>query len=188
MEQILRKEIIVNKTACRALVTFVFASLIMLGAFVRIPLPFTPVPVTLQTLFVLLAGAFLGSSWGLGSVAVYSLAGIIGMQVFSNSGSGFLYLLGPTGGYIAGFFLCSYITGKIAGKSDINYLGVTLIFALSSMVILICGALWLGLLFHLGLTRSILLGVVPFVPGEILKIFAAGGIYYKLRSRAREIF
>ncbi|MCH7819743.1 MAG: biotin transporter BioY, partial [Candidatus Marinimicrobia bacterium] len=82
-----------------------FALLTALGALIRIPLPFTPIPITLQTFFVLLAGAMLGSKRGTLSQMVYVFAGAAGIPIFAGMSSGLALLAGPTGGFLAGFLL-----------------------------------------------------------------------------------
>ena len=110
---ILSKEIVIDRTATRAIGLFCFIILTALGAYVRIPLPFTPVPITLQTFFVLLSGAVLGRKWGSASQMGYLLLGIVGLPVFAGAGAGFAYLFGPTGGYIIGFIVASWLVGRI---------------------------------------------------------------------------
>jgi biotin transport system substrate-specific component len=95
MEALLRKEIILNKTLCRVIGIAVFIILTSLGAFVRIPLPFSPVPLTLQTFFVLLGGALLGSNLGALSQLSYIFLGVLGLPVFSGAGSGLSYFWAP---------------------------------------------------------------------------------------------
>ena len=96
MEAVLKKEVILDKTLCRVMGVLTFVILTSLGAFVRIPLPFSPVPITLQTFFVLLSGALLGSNLGTISQLSYLLLGASGLPVFTGAGSGLFYLLGPT--------------------------------------------------------------------------------------------
>src|SRR5262245_41782242 len=88
-----------------------FAFLTWAGARVSVPIPFTPVPATLQTLAVLLAGAFLGARAGAASQTIYIMMGIAGLPVFALPGGGPAYLLGPTGGYLAGFVAAPFIVG-----------------------------------------------------------------------------
>src|SRR5512137_1746469 len=114
MELSLHTELIRSKAASRAAAVAVFAVLSMLGAFVRIPIPWSPVPLTLQTFFVLLSGACLGRRLGAVSQVCYVLVGIAGLPVFSQAGSGLLYLAGPTGGYLAGFIAASLWIGSSA--------------------------------------------------------------------------
>ena len=91
---ILKREVILNRTICRIIGVSAFVILTMLGAFVRIPLPFTPVPITLQTFFVLLSGLFLGQNLGGIAQLSYVLLGITGLPVFTGTGNGISYLLG----------------------------------------------------------------------------------------------
>ncbi|MBU1869504.1 MAG: biotin transporter BioY [Candidatus Omnitrophica bacterium] len=98
MEAILRREIVLNKTFCRAAAVFISVLFISLGAFIRVPLPFTPVPITLQTFFVLLSAAFLGARLGATAQVIYVFLGISGIPLFTGAGNSALYLFGPTGG------------------------------------------------------------------------------------------
>ena len=95
-----------------------FAALTAAGAYIQIPIPFSPVPVTLQVFFVLLAGSMLKSKWGSLSMVVYTLLGVAGLPVFAGGSSGMGVLLGPTGGYIFGFILAAYLIGKLSEKAE----------------------------------------------------------------------
>jgi biotin transport system substrate-specific component len=174
MEAILRREIIVNKTACRAIGVAAFVLLTALGGFVRIPLPFTPVPLTLQTFFVLLAGAFLGRNLGLVAQSVYVFFAIS--------------FFGPTAGYLIGFIVAASLTGSFVRYSKDNFLFTFAVFCAADLVLLLCGTLWLKLLFGYPFSKLLFLGVIPFIPGDIAKAFIASAVYLKLRSRAKEIF
>jgi biotin transport system substrate-specific component len=90
--------------------------LIAISAQIAIPLPFTPVPLTLQTLVVLAAGVVLGSSRGALAITLYLLEGCAGLPVFSGAASGITHLLGPTGGYLIGFLPAAWLTGFLAEK------------------------------------------------------------------------
>ncbi len=91
-----------------------FSLVIALCSQVAIPLPFTPVPVTLQTFAVLLTGCLLGSSRGALSVVLYVAEGSVGLPFFSGGTAGVAHLLGPTGGYLLGFVLCAFVVGLLA--------------------------------------------------------------------------
>ena len=93
-----------------------FAALIAVGAYIKIPIPFSPVPITLQVFFIFLAGAMLGARWGTLSVIVYLLLGIVGLPVFSGGASGLGVLLGPTGGYLIGFVVAAFLVGTLCEK------------------------------------------------------------------------
>ena len=188
MEAVLSRELITNKTICRVLGILAFVILTCLGGFVRIPLPFTPVPITLQTFFVLLSAACLGASLGTVAQSSYLFLGLSGLPVFTAAGSGLPYLLGPTGGYLFGFVLSAYLLGKsvkYSGNSLI--LNFSFIFA-ASMIILACGIIWLKMLFGYPLNKLLLVGFLPFVPGDLLKSAFACAIYLKLKPRLQQIF
>ena len=187
MEAIMKRELIGDKLVCRLLAAGAFVTLTALSAFVRIPLPFTPVPLTLQTFFVLLSGALLGRRLGASTQAAYMLLGLTGQQVFTGSGSGTLYLLGPTGGYIAGFILASFLAGSWLDKEKqgVGAVFVKLLFA--DFIILFSGTFWLKFSLSCSLNKAFLLGFLPFVLGDILKVVLATVIYGKIHSRIKAI-
>ncbi|MDD5432542.1 MAG: biotin transporter BioY [Candidatus Omnitrophica bacterium] len=182
MESILKKEIITNKIICKTLGVLFFVILTALGAFVRIPLPFTPVPVTLQTLFVLLSGAFLGSSLGFTSQISYLFLGVLGFPVFTLAGSSLLYFLGPTGGYILGFILASYMVGRLLKKPG-NITKTLMVFSFCSICILLCGSLWIKYLLGVSFAKALYLGFAPFIIGDLCKACIAALIYSGLKGR-----
>jgi biotin transport system substrate-specific component len=184
----LRKEVITDKALCRTLGVVLFVVLTSLGAFVRIPLPFTPVPLTLQTFFVLLSGAVLGASSGAFSQAGYLFLGLTGISVFSGAGSGFGYLGGPTGGYIVGFIAAAYFTGKMAPHAAGSFFRLVLIFFAADVILLSFGVLWLKCLFGYPFLKLMSIGFLPFIPGDLVKILAASLVYKKLYPRVQEIF
>lgn len=185
---ILKREIISNKLISRILGWVSFVILTSLGAFVRIPLPFTPVPITLQTFFVLLSGAFLGSRLGLSSQLGYILLGILGLPIFSGAGRGLLYLLGPTGGYLLGFILASFFMGRFIRCVQNNFFSVFLLFCVGDFILLMCGVVWLKLTFGYSLIKLLIMGFFPFIPGDLLKAFFATLLYQRLKSRLKELF
>jgi len=188
MEAILKREVIANKTAVRAFLAATFVVLICLGAFVRLPLPFTPVPITLQTFFVLLSGAFLGSGLGVATQLGYLLLGVLGLPVFTGYGSGIAYLFGPTGGYIFGFILACFFTGRLVKYGGNNFFSVFAILSAADFIILACGAAWLKVISGYPLAKVLFMGFIPFIPGDLLKALAASGLYLKLRPRLKELF
>ncbi len=157
-----------------------FAALTAAGAYIQIPIPFSPVPVTLQVFFILLAGSMLKSKWGGLSMIVYTLLGIAGLPVFAGGSSGMGVLLGPTGGYIIGFILAAYIIGKLSEKVENSDKSSFFINALNMgagiLVIYACGFIGLMLVAKIGPGTALALGVIPFLPGEIIKTAAAAYI------------
>jgi biotin transport system substrate-specific component len=139
---------------------------------VRLPLPFTPVPLTGQTFAVLLVGAALGPRRGLASMALYLLLGGLGLPFFAGGQGGLTYLAGPTLGYLAGFVLAAYVTGLLAERGLERSLRTSLLpFLAGTVVIYACGAGWLAL--SLGAQKAFMLGILPFVVGDLLKIALA---------------
>ena len=97
-----------------------FAAMTAAVAWFKIPLPFTPVPITLQTLMVLLSGAMLGSYYGALAMIIYLILGAIGLPVFAGGSSGIGSLLGPTGGYLFSYPIAAFIVGKMTEKKQLN--------------------------------------------------------------------
>jgi len=179
------KEPYFNRTPELRMMVFasLFAALTAVGAYIQIPIPFSPVPVTLQVFFVLLAGSMLKSKWGGLSMIVYTLLGIAGLPVFAGGSSGMGVLFGPTGGYITGFILAAYAIGKLSEKADKSGLFINALNMSAGVLILYaCGFIQLMFVADMGPGTSLALGVIPFLPGEIVKTGVAAYIAstYKL--------
>ena len=185
MEAILKRELISDKRLCRMLAVGVFIVLTTLSAFVRIPLPFTPVPFTLQTFFVLLSGSLLGRKLGVFTQFSYMLLGLAGQSVFTGSGSGALYLLGPTGGYIVGFILAAFFAGNLFAKEGQSRFTIFLRLLSADFVLLTSGMLWLKVSLSCSLSQAFLLGFLPFVLTDGLKVALATIVYISLHSRIK---
>lgn len=153
--------------------TLAFTAATALSAQVRFPLPFTPVPLTLQTFFVLLAGVTLGSAWGAASMGLYLVLGSIGLPIFTGTGVGLAHLAGPTGGYLLAFPLAAYLAGWIAGR-DRGVLRVFGALLAGEVTILGAGTLWLILLTGSSPAYASAIGLLPFLAGDGLKLIAAG--------------
>ncbi|AKB23766.1 Substrate-specific component BioY of biotin ECF transporter [Methanosarcina sp. MTP4] len=154
-----------------------FAAMTAAGAYIRIPLFISPVPVTLQTLFVFLAGSMLKSKWGTLCMLVYALLGIAGMPVFTGGASGPGVILGPTGGYIIGFILAAFVIGYLSEKSGkTDYLSNALYIGIGLVIVYAMGVAQLALVGKLDLLQAITLGVLPFIPGDLLKLAVAAHI------------
>ncbi|MCL0038997.1 biotin transporter BioY [Dehalococcoidia bacterium] len=159
----------------------IFAALTAVGAFIAIPIG--PVPITLQSLFVHLAGALLGSHLGALSQLIYILAGIIGLPIFHGGVGGLGVLLGPTGGYLIGFVAGAYITGKlIEMREKPGFLWIAMSCVAGLVVIYIVGMLQLSIVADLPVTGALAVGVVPFLIGDAIEIIAATFITLKLRG------
>ena len=156
-----------------------FALLTAALARVRIPLGFTPVPVTGQTLAVLLAGASLGAWRGASSQLLYWLMGMVGLPFYSNGTGGWSVATGPTMGYLVGFIVAAAVVGRLAEyRHDRHVLTSVAAMTMGSMIIYVCGATWLainlGIPLATGEQNAISLGVTPFLVGDVIKMCLAG--------------
>ena len=146
---------------------------IVLAISSKIKIPFYPVPMTMQTLVVLIIGIGLGWKLGLATVSLYLFQGIIGLPVFSGTpenGIGLIYFIGPTMGYLLGFLVAVYISGKFIYDSNLIKNFLKLLVATSFIYFL--GMAWLGNL--IGWDKPIFqLGAQPFLLAELLKILIA---------------
>ncbi len=158
----------------RDILLVVGGSLCVAGmAQVRIPLPFTPVPITGQTFAVLLVGAALGSRRGAMSLALYLLLGLVGLPFFAGGASGLAYLLGPTGGYLVGFVVAATLVGLLAARGlDRRIPSALLAFLAGEIVIYLFGVAWLSV--FIGIPQALTAGLVPFLIGDAIKLAAAG--------------
>jgi biotin transport system substrate-specific component len=151
------------------------SALIAICAHVALPLPWTPVPLTLQTFAVLLLGLMLGPGAGAAAAALYLLEGAVGLPVFSPTGPlGLAHLLGPTGGYLLAYPAAAWLAGWLGARRGLPpALGAAL---LGSVVILLAGGLWLALITHAPLRVALWQSVLPFLPGDALKCVAAAAV------------
>ena len=158
----------------RDILLIVGGSLCVAGmAQVRIPLPFTPVPITGQTFAVLLVGAVLGSRRGAASLLLYLLQGLLGLPFFAGGASGLAILLGPTGGYLIGFVVAAGLVGLLATRGlDRRIPSALLAFLAGEVVIYLFGVAWLSV--FLGIPHAIAAGLLPFLLGDAIKLAAAG--------------
>jgi len=165
-----------------------FAVATGLLAQVRVVLPFTPVPITGQTLGVLLAGSLLGARFGALSMGIYLALGLVGVPWFAGGDSGLLYLVGPTGGYLAGFIVAAWFLGKATDRSASMRSPVAQVALMGAGMVIIYtfGAGWLMVGSHLSLGLALGLGVVPFLMGDVLKIFLAASTGMLLLPGARK--
>jgi len=163
------------QTWARSLVLVVGgAAFVGLSAQIAIPLPFTPVPLTLQTFAVLLTGAALGSLRGVLAMGLYAVAGIAGIPWFAEGSSGFA---APSFGYILGFILAAFIVGRIAEngatRSPARTAGLMVV---GNLVIYAVGVTWLKFAIGADWATAIALGLTPFLIGDAIKIAAAAGL------------
>lgn len=148
-----------------------------LAAQVSIPLPFTPVPLTLQTFAVLAGAAALGAERAVIAQVLYITLAVAGVPVLAGGASGHEVVVGATGGYLIGFVLASYVVGRISSNGVSTKSGKTaLAFLAGSVFIYALGAPWLAFTTGNTITWAIVNGVVPFLVGDLIKAVAAGAV------------
>lgn len=150
------------------------SALVALMAQISIPLPFTPVPVTGQTLAVLLVGGALGSWLGGLSLLLYLVEGAAGLPVFAGHVGGMPF--GPTGGYLVGFVVMAAVVGWLAERGWDRRVGTAIAAMVMGEGVLYAIAVpWLG--FYVGFGHAIYMGLIPFIAGDGLKLLIAGGLF-----------
>ncbi len=164
----------VTPIAIRAVVlAFAGAGLMTLAA--KISVPFWPVPMTMQTLAVALIGLTYGPRLAFASLALYLTQGLVGLPVFVGTpaqGIGPAYMMGPTGGYLVGFLLAAWAVGALAARGWSRTVPKAFLAVfVGELVIFGCGLAWLSTL--LGPEKAIAAGLLPFLPGEALKVSLA---------------
>lgn len=134
----------------------------------KVQIPLTPVPVTLQTLVLLVMSMFLGWRGAVGATSLYLFQGAIGLPVFAHGG-GFVILFGPTGGYLFGFLIASLVVGYLAEKGwDKSVVLTFTSMTIGTLIIYLFGVIWLSYLKDLN--TALVFGLLPFITPDILKI------------------
>jgi biotin transport system substrate-specific component len=158
-------------------------------AHMSVPLPFTPVPITLQNFAVILVGMVLGPVAGFSAMVLYLAEGAMGLPVFTpHSIGGMAHLLGPNAGYLFSYPLAAAVAGWVVRamqRVTSRFRSALLASIVASIPIFVMGAAWLGHLLHLSGSATWTLAVAPFLLGEVIKITAAAGIFSALQRWQR---
>jgi biotin transport system substrate-specific component len=158
-------------------------------AHLSIPLPFTPVPITLQNFAVILVGLVLGPAAGFSAMVLYLAEGAMGLPVFTpHSVGGIAHLLGPNAGYLFSYPLAAAVAGWVVRamqRVTSRFRSALVASTIASLPIFLLGAGWLGHLLHLSGSAVWALAVAPFLVGEVIKITAAAGIFSALQQWRR---
>ncbi len=172
--------VISNVKSSQLLWTLAFSFLMVLAANVAVPVK--PVPFTLQTMIVLLSGAFLGARNGAFSQIIFLALGLIGLPVFANFNFGPAALIGPTGGYLLSWPFAAYLVGYLVERNK-STLNISLAMIVAHILILLTGALYLSVFFNGNLETALFSGAIIFTPWDAIKVAAAISIYKVLSSR-----
>jgi biotin transport system substrate-specific component len=151
-----------------------FALLSAVAAQIRIPLPFTPVPITGQTFAVLLSGAALGAGAGAASQALYVTLGLF-FPFYAGGSGGWEYATGSTGGFLIGFIVASWVVGVLCERNQDRTVSTAVpAFLTGTVVIYLCGLPWLAGSLGVSWVRATELGLAPFLVGDLIKVALAG--------------
>lgn len=176
----LRRPVLIDHLFARSITTdvvMVAAGAALTAIAAQLTVPLWPVPVTAQTLAVLLVGSALGPLRGSLAMALYAILGIVGLPVFSDASHGFGVIAGPSGGYIIGFIGAAGLTGWLAKREwDHRIVGAIASFAAGSVVVFAVGLPWLAASLHLSLASTLQFGLYPFIVGGVVKALLAAGI------------
>ena len=158
-------------------VSLVFAFSLLVALSAQIVIPIGLVPITGQTFAVLLTGALLGSRMGAAAIIIYLAEGAIGLPFFSGGRGGLGHLLGPTGGYLVAFPAGAFIAGAFAEHGwDKRFFTAAAAMAIGSIIIMLSGWAWFSLVTNTPMTVSFQTTVLPFIPGDIVKILLAAAL------------
>lgn len=175
-----------NSTLRNMVFASLFAALIIVGGYLSLPLPLIPVPLVLSDFFIILAGLALGSSGAAVSIGMFLLLGFVGLPVFAGGKAGIAVLAGPTGGYLVGYLVGGVAAGWVSHQGRTSLAKDSLGIVLGYLLIFGCGVAWLMVGRNLGLMQALAGGLVPFIPGSIIKALAAGFLMTPVRKLMTE--
>ena len=174
------------KTKQMVLIALMTAVTCVLGP-LSIPLPFSPVPISLTNFAIFLAIFVLGMKNGTISFIIYLLLGAVGVPVFSSFRGGFQVLAGPTGGYLIGFIFLALIMGFALEHFDRKLVPTIIGMIIGMAVCYAFGTVWLAKLLSLSFKEGLMMGVIPYLPGDAAKIIIAAIVGPKLYGATQKI-
>jgi biotin transport system substrate-specific component len=162
-----------------------FATLIAVSGYISVPLPFSTVPVTAQSLAVMMAGDLLPVRHAAASLIVFLMLGAAGLPVFSGGTAGLGIIVGKTGGYLIGFLVGAVFISILKGKrpSLVRLLCVNAVGGI--VVVYIFGVLWMNFVTGIGLDKAVILGALPFIPGDIVKAVVSALLALRLSKHIK---
>ncbi len=188
----MKETLAVQKQLLRSVFAAMFAALISAGAFISIPIP-GGIPIVLQNMLVVLCGVLLGPVQGAIAVGIFLIVGTLGLPIFSGGVGGIPILLGPTGGFLAGYFFAALAAGFIAGlpsaekKTPVYRIIIASIAGL--LLLYVPGIFHLKNVMQTTLSRALSAGMLPFLPGDLIKLAILIPLGIKLRPvMARYLF
>lgn len=163
------------------------AAILCVSSYINIPLPFSPIPITAQLLVVFLIALLLRPRCATLTVLVWLLLGVVGLPVFSGGKGGFGVLAGPTGGFAIGYLLCAFFVAMVCQQKKKEYQKLLVIIGIGLPVTYFLGVAWMMLVTGVSWQTAVVTGVLPFVPGDIVKavsaVFIARPLYAVTKQR-----
>ena len=172
-----------SKTTQLLTLSALLCALLAVLSQIQIPLP--PVPISLSLLAVHLCGALLGTRWGAAAVGCYVLLGAVGVPVYAGFAGGVSVLFGPTGGFLFGYILCAMIVGLLTKKLGFARRNLMLSMTAGTLVCYGMGMAWFSLTAGTSLSASFSACVLPFIPGDLIKIALAAVLSLRLQKPLR---
>lgn len=171
-----------NLTTKEITLVAIFPALMAATAWISIPIGIGA-PITLQTMFVMMAGLLLGKKLGTISILVYVILGAIGLPIFAGFQGGFGVILGPTGGFIISFILMAYFIGFMKNVKIINneIINISVILVIANLIVYMIGGAYMGFVLNISLSSTVAI-LVPYIFGDILKLIIALYAYLNIRS------
>lgn len=164
-----------------------FAALISVLGLVAIPLPISPVPITGQSLAIMLAGSILTARQAAFSVLTFLLLGAVGVPVFAGLTGGIGIIIGPRGGYLIGYLVGAIVIAVAKGKNN-NIWSLALANITGGIIVVyILGILWLSFVTGMGLEKATIVGALPYIPGDLFKVFVATVVGVSINKRLANI-
>ena len=151
----------------------IFAALISVMGLIAIPLPISPVPITGQSLAIMLAGGILTARQAAFSVLTFLLLGAVGVPVFAGMSGGIGILIGPRGGYLIGYLVGAIVIALAKGKNNNSWRLAFANIVGGIIVVYILGVAWLSFVTGMGLEKAIMVGALPYIPGDLFKVLMA---------------
>lgn len=159
----------------------------MMAIFTQIIIPIQPVPITMGTLAVMMAGAVLGSHYGALSMAIYVLLGMAGMPVFSMAQGGVGVIIGPGGGFILGYIVMAFVVGLCTEKWGHSFRVLIPAMAAGCLAVYVCGVAWFMGLTGTGLWPAMVMCMFPFLPGDAVKILLGSFLVHRYQKFAARL-
>lgn len=161
--------------------TSLFTALIVIGGYISFPIPYSPVPIVLSDFFVMLAGLSLGAAGGATSVGMFLFIGALGLPVFAGGRAGLTVFIGPTGGFLPGYLVGAFIIGFISEKGRPSFFKNLFALILGNIIIFGLGVPWLKLVLKIDWGKALVLGLLPYMIGNGIKIIVASALNQALR-------